>query len=175
MVAAATEQRERKAKEQKVQQDLQNQPSAHTVKDAGELYLTKHSEYRKASGKIISGARKLKGQSETRRTLYGDAVKVLGDMPAVNVTRKDITSMVMAIIERGAKVQAGNVLRKLSAAYEYAIGLEKLPDIFSNPALLAKTGLRQAKVKLTCERGKRVLSEAELKKLLQQKQLTEQA
>jgi len=35
MVAAAIEQRERKAKEQKVQQDLQNQPSAYTVKEAG--------------------------------------------------------------------------------------------------------------------------------------------
>jgi hypothetical protein len=69
--------------------------------------------------------------------------------------------MVMAIIERGAKVQAGNVLRELSAAYEYAIGLDKLPDTFANPALLAKAGLRQAKVKLTSERGRRVLSEAE--------------
>jgi hypothetical protein len=85
---------------------------------------------------------------ETRRTLYGDAVRVLGDMPAIDVTRKDITNMVMAIIERGAKVQAGNVLRELSAAYEYAIGLEKLPDTFANPALLAKAGLRQAKSKI---------------------------
>lgn len=75
--------------------------------------------------------------------------------------------MVMAIIVRGAKVQAGNVLREISAAYEYAIGLEKMPDTFANPALLAKAGMGQAKVKLTCERGKRVLSEAELKKLLQ--------
>lgn len=163
----ATEQRERKAEEQKVQQDLQNQLSTFTVKDVVELYLTQHIEDRKVNGKIISGVRKPKGQSETRRTLYGDAVRVLGDMPAVDVTRKDITNMVMAIIERGAKVQAGNVLRELSAAYEYAIGLEKLPDTFANPALLAKAGLRQAKVKLTSERGKRVLSEAELKKLLQ--------
>ncbi len=122
-----------------------------------ELYLTQHIEDRTVNGKIISGVRKPKGQSETRRTLYGDAVKVLGDMPAVNVTRKDITNMVMAIIERGAKVQAGNVLRELLAAYEYAIGVEKLPDTFANPALLAKAGLRQAKVKLTSERGKRVL------------------
>jgi len=36
----------------------------------------------------------------------------------------------MAIIERGAKVQAGSVLRELSVAYKYAIGLEKLPDTF---------------------------------------------
>lgn len=163
----AAEQRERKVEEQKVQQDLQNQPSAFTVKDVVELYLTQHIEDRKVNGKSISGARNPKGQSETRRTLYGDAVRVLGDMPAVAVTRKDITNMVMAIIERGAKVQAGNVLRELSAAYEYAIGLEKLPDTFANPALLAKAGLRQAKVKLTSERGKRVLSEAELKRLLQ--------
>nr|WP_324258844.1 tyrosine-type recombinase/integrase [Cellvibrio fontiphilus] len=163
----ATEQRERRAQDQKVHQHLQGHTSAFTVKDLVELYLTQHIEDRKVSGKSFSGARNPKGQSETRRTLYGDAVRVLGDMPAAAVTRKDITNMVMAIVERGAKVQAGNVLRELSAAYEYAIGLEKLPDTFANPALLAKAGLRQAKVKLTSERGKRVLSEAELKKLLQ--------
>lgn len=48
----ATEQRERKAEEQKIQQDLQNQPSAFTVKDVVELYLTQHIEDRKVNGKI---------------------------------------------------------------------------------------------------------------------------
>ncbi|HMU66612.1 MAG TPA: tyrosine-type recombinase/integrase [Cellvibrionaceae bacterium] len=162
----ATEQRERAAVEAKINQE-KNLSATFTVRDMVELYLTQHIEDRKVDGRVIPGARKSKGQSETRRTLYGDAVRVLGDHPAANITRKDITSMVMAIIERGANVQAGSVLRELSAAYEYAIGLEKLPDTFANPALLAKAGLRQAKIKLTSERGKRVLSEAELKKLLQ--------
>ena len=72
----------------------------------------------------------------------------------------------MAIVQRGANVQAGNVLRELTAAYEFAIGLGYFSDEFANPALLAKASLRQAKVKLTPQRGKRVLSDAELVTLL---------
>jgi integrase len=73
----------------------------------------------------------------------------------------------MGIVERGANVQAGNVLRELLAAYEYAIGLDKyFDDDFVNPCIQAKAGLRQAKIKLTPQRGKRVLSNNELAELL---------
>ncbi|WP_031432046.1 tyrosine-type recombinase/integrase [Methylomarinum vadi] len=138
-----------------------------TVKDMVELYLTQYIEDRKSpSGKIIAGARKPKGQSETRRTLYGDVIPKLGEMPANSVTRKAVVDMIMAIVQRGANVQAGNVLRELSAAYEFAIGLGYFSDEFANPAILAKASLRQAKVKLTHQRGKRVLSDAELATLL---------
>ena len=133
-----------------------------TVKQLVELYLTEYIEDRRIEGKLIPGARKKKGQSETRRTLYGDAVAVLGDRLAHEVTRKDIVLMVMEIVGRGANVQAGNVLRELTSAYEFAIGLEKFDDNFANPALLAKNSLRQAKVRLTSQRGKRVLSEKEI-------------
>ena len=74
--------------------------------------------------------------------------------------------MIMAIVGRGSNVQAGNVLREFTAAYEYAIGLEKFDDEFANPALLAKNSLRQAKVKLTFKKGIRVLSDKELSKFL---------
>jgi integrase len=57
-------------------------------------------------------------------------------------------------------------LRELSAAYEFTIGLGYFSDEFANPALLAKAGLKQAKVKLTHQRGKRVLSDTELATLL---------
>ncbi|MET0109513.1 MAG: tyrosine-type recombinase/integrase [Candidatus Thiodiazotropha sp.] len=138
-----------------------------TVKDLVELYLTQYIEDRKSpNGRIIAGARKPKGQSETRRTLYGDAIPKLGEMPANAVTRKAVVDMIMAIVQRGANVQAGNVLRELSAAYEFAIGLGYFSDEFANPAILAKASLRQAKVKLTHQRGKRVLSDAELATLL---------
>ncbi|MFQ5434680.1 MAG: tyrosine-type recombinase/integrase [Anaerolineae bacterium] len=138
-----------------------------TVKDLVELYLTQYIEDRKSpSGKIIAGARKTKGQSETRRTLYGDVIPRLGEMPANAVTRKLVVDMVMAIVQRGANVQAGNVLRELTAAYEFAIGLGYFSDEFANPAVLAKASLRQAKVRLTSQRGKRVLSDTELAKLL---------
>lgn len=138
-----------------------------TVKDLVELYLTQYIEDRKSpNGRIIAGARKPKGQSETRRTLYGDAIPKLGEMPANAVTRKAVVDMIMAIAQRGANVQAGNVLRELSAAYEFAIGLGYFSDEFANPAILAKASLRQAKVKLTHQRGKRVLSDTELATLL---------
>jgi hypothetical protein len=87
-------------------------------------------------------------------------------MPANAVTRKAVVDMIMAIVQRGANVQAGNVLRELSAAYEFAIGLGYFSDEFANPAILAKASLRQAKVKLTHQRGKRVLSDTELATLL---------
>lgn len=137
-----------------------------TVKQMIELYLREYIEDRKVNGKTVAGARKKKGQKETRRTLYGDAVAVLGSRQASEVTRKDIVTMVMDIVGRGANVQAGNVLRELSSAYEYAIGLDRFDDSFANPALLAKNSLRQAKVKLTSERGKRVLTESELRAFL---------
>jgi integrase len=137
-----------------------------TVVDMIELYLTQHIEDRRINGKTLQGTRKLKGQVETRRTLYADAVRSLGNFPASEVTRKNVSKLIMEIVARGANVQAGSVLRELSAAYEYAIGLDRFADEFANPALLAKSGLRQAKVKLTSTRGKRVLSDSELAKLL---------
>lgn len=92
-------------------------------------------------GKIISGSRKKKGQIEVRRMLEADAVRVLGELMAHEVTRKDVIALVREINGRGTKVQAGNVLRELSAAYEFAIGLEYFDDNFANPALLAKSSL----------------------------------
>lgn len=166
----ATEARAQKQQEQEQelkQEQAESVDKLFTVEDMVELYLTQYIEDRKSTnGRIIAGARKPKGQSETRRTLYGDVIPKLGCMPADAVTRKAVVDMVMAIVQRGANVQAGNVLREFSAAYEFAIGLGYFSDEFANPALLAKASLRQAKVKLTHQRGKRVLSDAELATLL---------
>lgn len=138
-----------------------------TVEGLVELYLTERIEDRKSNdGKIIQGARKKKGQKEVRRTLENDAVAKLGARVAAEITRKDIVQLVNGVIERGAKVQAGNLLRELSSAYEFAIGLGRFDDNFANPALLAKSSLRQTNIKLTCERGTRILSEKELAKFL---------
>ena len=133
-----------------------------TVKQLVNEYLKNYIEDRTLNGKLIPGARKRKGQSETRRTLYGDAVRVLGERYADEITRKDVVDLVMEIVGRGSNVQAGNVLRELSSAYEFSIGLGKFADEFVNPALLAKSSLRQAKIKLTSNRGRRVLSDKEL-------------
>ena len=144
-----------------------------TVKDLVELYLTECIEDRMVidprspdKKRRVPGSRNPKGQREVRRTLEGDPIRVLGKLPASDVTRKAVVDMVMAIVKRGSNVQAGSVLRELCAAYEYAIGLDYFDESFANPALLAKSGLRQAKVKLTSNKGKRVLSDQELAELM---------
>ena len=162
----ATEHREEK--QRLLEESQKQQESVLTVEGLVELYLTERIEDRKsADGKIIPGARKKKkGQMEVRRTLQNDAVAKLGHRIASEVTRKDIIDLVNGVIARGSKVQAGNLLRELSLAYEFAIGLGRFDDSFANPALLAKSSLRQTGFKLTSERGTRVLSENELAKFL---------
>jgi len=172
LASEAKEEKWQKQQEREQDQELElgqrsSVEKSFTVEKLVGLYLTQYIEDRKSpSGKVIAGARKPKGQSETRRTLYGDVIPKLGEMPANAVTRKAVVDMVMAIVQRGANVQAGNVLRELSAAYEFAIGLGYFSDEFANPAILAKSSLRQAKMKLTHQRGKRVLPDTELVALL---------
>jgi integrase len=162
----ATEAREQ-AKLEKQQAERENADQAFTLEDLIELYLTQYIEDRHAgNGRIIPGARKPKGQSEVRRTLSADPVQRLGSRLAFDVTRKDIVDLVMSIVERGANVQAGSVLRELTSAYEFAIGLGRLDEDFVNPGVLAKASLKQARVRLTSQRGKRVLSDDELSALL---------
>lgn len=129
-----------------------------------ELYLQNLIEdQRLPNGTIKSGARKKKGQAEVRRTLYCDAVPMLGDRLVRDVSRQDIIDLIMSIIKRGANVQAGNVLREVLAAYEYSIGVGKFDDKFINPALQAKVSLARTKVKLTSKKGSRFFSNDELK------------
>lgn len=144
-----------------------------TVKDIIELYLTNVIEDRiitdprTGTKKSIKGSRNTKGQEETRRTLYVDAIPVLGEKYAIEVTRKNVIEMARGIIDRGAQVQAGRVLSELSAAFEYAIGLDYFPDHFANPALLAKVSLKQTRIKLTSNKRTRVLTDVELARVLE--------
>ena len=143
------------------------QNKSFTVTSLIDAYLEQYIEDRNINGKLIPGARKLKGQKEVRRTLCTDPVKFLGDKPAVDVTRKEVVALVMGIVDRGANVQAGNAFRELSAAYDYAIGLDiYFNDDFVNPCLQAKAKLRQSKIKLTSKRGRRALNDTELAQLL---------
>jgi integrase len=162
----ATEKREAVLAEQEVKEKRKTQKEF-TVRALIDLYLEQYIDDRMVNGKRVAGARKPKGQDEVRRTLYADPVKVLGKKPASIITRKDISSLVVGIVDRGANVQAGNVLRELLAAYEFAIGLDTyFDDDFVNPCIQAKAGLRQAKIKLTPHKGKRALSNNELAELL---------
>lgn len=127
---------------------------AFTVKKLIDRYL---SEY-------IDRGRKPKGAAETRRTLYNDPVRVFGNRAANTITSADVESLINAILERQANVQAGYVLRELTAAYDFSA--DKLPDDFNNPCYTAKGRLKRRRIRLTCKRGKRVLNDAELTRLL---------
>ncbi|WP_447873552.1 tyrosine-type recombinase/integrase [Serratia fonticola] len=154
-------------KHRKQQLVLATQQAVFTVKDLVDLYLTQHIEDRLGKdGKVIRGARKLKGQYTSRRTLTRDIVDKIGERQAQDITRKDVLDLIMTVVRRGANTQAGIVLRELCSAYEFALGLGKLDENFANPALLAKASLSQAKVKLTSIPGKRVLSKDELTQLV---------
>ncbi|WP_207061771.1 site-specific integrase [Motiliproteus sp. SC1-56] len=143
------------------------QLAAFTVEHLVEKYLAEYIEDRTApNGQLLRrGARAIKGQREARRTLYGDAVRGLGSRPAVSVSSKEVLELIQSIVDRGASVQAGVVLRELTAAFDFAIG-DPLPEDFQNPCYQAKGILRRKKLKLTCARGKRVLSDQELSRLL---------
>jgi len=144
---------------QKEQRRLEQEEKAKldfTVEQMCELYLSRHVEKK----------RTIKGANETRRTLKNDAVAILGHLPAANVTHRMIYNMVDAIVERGASVQAGNVLREFLAAYNYSMGKGMFDDDFVNPCLQAKSNFKLQKVKLTNNRGKRVLNDGELSTLL---------
>ncbi|HEE1093290.1 TPA: tyrosine-type recombinase/integrase [Klebsiella pneumoniae] len=160
--AVLAQQHEEQAALQKVES-----VSVWTVEALIELYLTQRIEDRiTPDGKRIPGVRKLKGQKETRRLLVKNVVPVLGHRTASEVTRKEIVELANSVVARGANVLAGSMVRELSLAYEYAIGLGRFDDDFANPALLAKNSLRQARIKLTSKRGTRVLNEDELAKFL---------
>lgn len=140
-----------------------------TIKDMVDLYLKEYIEDKRLpNGKIQRGARKSKGQADVRRSLYNDPVRTLGNRPAISITRKDVVDLIKGIAEdRGAEVQAGNVLRELTAAFDFAIGHGSLPEDFVNPAILAKSAVKQMRLKLTPTRGNRVLDDRELSQLLQ--------
>lgn len=125
-----------------------------SVKNVVDLYLENVIEDRhifdeqSKTKKIVKGSRAIKGKIEARRTLYVDVVSSIGEKAAVEITRKDVVSLIKGIIDRGAQVQAGKVLSELTAAYEYCIGLDYFPDTFANPGLLAKSSLKQTRIKL---------------------------
>ncbi|MBO3659426.1 tyrosine-type recombinase/integrase [Acinetobacter haemolyticus] len=171
-ICPASERKEEKLIVRQKKQESVSDIKKMSLKDVVDLYLTEVIEdrvivdQRTGVKKIIDGSRNLKGQQETRRTLYVDAVKELGHKEADSIVRKDIIELIKRIIDRGAQVQAGRVLAELIAAYDYAIGLDYFSESFANPALLAKSSLKQTRIKLTSNKRNRVLSDSELRHVL---------
>lgn len=145
---------------------VESSKSVFTIEDMVELYLTQLIEdHITESGERIAGTRVRKGQIETRRTLTYDVVSVIGNRDAAKLSRKEISELIMGIVNRGAPVQAGCVLRELCLAYDHAIGFDWFSEDFSNPAEKAKRTLKQ-KVKLTNSKGNRAFSDKELSKFI---------
>ena len=158
--------REKKAEEEKQQSERQS-AAEFTNARLIELYLTERIEDRVGPrGEIIPGARIKKGQREARRIMTQDALPFIGNLPATETKRHHILKLVQSVLERGANVQAGHLVRELVAAYEHGLGMGYLPEDFVNPAILARASLKQAKVKLTSNKGKRALSDKELTRFL---------
>ena len=126
-----------------------------TVKKLCDNYLTDY----------IDGVRSKKSAAECRRSLHGDPVKVLGHLPAADISSKDVFEMIMGIVDRGANVQAGFILRELTAAFDHAIDGE-LPDDHVNPCYQAKGRLKRKRVRLTSQPGIRALNDGELAAVL---------
>jgi integrase len=143
---------EKEAKEEAVKSD---ELKAFTVAKLIERYLSEH----------IDTGRKPKGAAEVRRMLVNDPVRVFGVKSSIEITSADVMSLINEILARGANVQAGNVLRELTAAYDFSS--DKLPEDFNNPCYKVKAKMKQRRVRLTCQRGKRVLNDGELEQLLQ--------
>jgi integrase len=68
-----------------------------------------------------------------RRSIERDVLLVLGDRPAEDIKRRDIISILDAIVRRGAPVHANRVRSMLSAMWSWAIS-EDLVDVEVNPA-----------------------------------------
>ncbi|MDP8051947.1 tyrosine-type recombinase/integrase [Pasteurella atlantica] len=152
-------------KQSKKEQEERQKDACFSVKEMIDLYLQQYIEdHYSDNGTFIAGRRKLKGQKETRRTLYYDIVKPLGKRVASSLTRKEITKHIQNIVdERGARVQAGRVLNELNLAYKFAISLNKFPETFINPAFSAKETLKMSTIKLTGNKATRTFSEKEIK------------
>lgn len=114
----------------------------------------------------IDGHRTDKAAAECRRSLKNDPMVILGHLPAVDVNTKMVYKMINAIVERGAKVQAGFILKELTNAFSYAIGRDLFDDYYVNPCLQVKENFKLQKVKLTNNKATRVLNDGELSTLL---------
>lgn len=176
----ATLKKELKKQNAKVQESLKH--SELKVVQIIERYLADHIEDKvDKSGVVIRvGARKKKGQKEVRNLLLGSPSKLrrkdgkpnkpmfselLGDLTIDELTSKDIFNAVMKVVDRGAEVSAGNMLREFTAAIDFSIG-DGLPDDFVNPCYQVKAMLKRKKIKLTASPRKRVLNDTELSKFL---------
>lgn len=110
--------------------------------------------------------RKLKGAREADRILSRLVVDHIGDLPADQLTRREVADLVKRETDKGHATQAGYMLREFTAAIEFAIGTGALPDDFANPAQAARASLARTKTRLTSRARSRYLTDRELSQFL---------
>ena len=140
------QQRKKEQKAERVAESHAKSRNVFTVSDMVDAYLDNH----------IANNRKPKGQAEVRRILENNVKPVLGGLRPDDVKRSMVKALRDSIEGRGAVVLAGQVVRELRAAFEYAIDkqlIENADDII-NPCM-------GVKVK-TSKRSKRTFTEQEI-------------
>jgi len=149
-----------------------------TVNEIVQVYLSlKVEDNIGTTGKFIAGSRKLKGQKETRRTLENvvgnkDMPTEFGALIAEEVSHTEIKQIISSIVDTGANVQAGNVLRELKLAYRFCIGKFNsnggyyLVEGSLNPCIQAIEYFKDQGTKLSSKPGQRTLQDKELIKFL---------
>lgn len=116
--------------------------AAYTVKKMVNAYLEEASET-------------LKGWREVDRSLKKYIVDDIGDMPAHEVTRKDVVGVLDTLNKRGKRVQANRVLAYFRRCCNWAIQAERLT---ANPCAMIERNDEQAK--------ERFLGDTEIRRLL---------
>ncbi|CNH82979.1 Uncharacterised protein [Yersinia pekkanenii] len=79
-----------------------------------------------------------------RRILTKDVVDNIAEKITKDITRKEVIDIVMAVIQRGANILAGILLRELCSAYEFALGLTSCAlSYVDSRQLLGFTSMRE--------------------------------
>lgn len=147
----------------KQQQEAAQQEAAHQQQQQTLNQITVKAICEQYLSECIDGVRSKKAAVEASRSLHRDPIKVFGDTPAVDLPPKQVADMVMDIVNRGSNVQAGFVLRELTAAFDHAIG-RMLPGEHINPCYQAKGSLKR--IRLSRQKRSRWLGDGELVALL---------
>lgn len=181
-VCLATEAKEIKAAN-KLTANAEISSSSLKVSDLMERYIKDHIEPKYSqNGRVVrEGARNIKGQREVRNLLFGSQSSIgrkdkktkkpmlndlIGDVFIEDLTHKLVFDAINSVVERGASVSAGNMLRELTAAIDFSIG-DGLADDYVNPCYQAKSMFIRKRIRLTSQRGTRFLNDSELARLLE--------
>lgn len=112
----------------------------------------------------VAERRTEKAANEARRILTRLVLPKYGSQPAAKLTLVECKAIADGELSNGHHAQAGVVLRELAAAIGVAVFDGKLPQSYGNPAKMTLDGYKNNRTRMTANRGKRYLSDNELRK-----------